>query len=229
MARIERVSSPDAAAPGRTSPIASAPSLSELLSAANELVPILRDRARETETQRRVSGETMAEFRAAGFFRLMQPGTFGGYEYGFTALLDLITTLGRGCTSSAWNCGIAVSHQWLIGGFPPQAQRDVWSENRDAVACASYAPTGQAERVEDGQLIHGRWHFVSNVDNSDWAILGVNLPAAERRFPHHRGGDPASGGDRAAPVGHDAAGNDAKVSVACWETILRRAVRAELG
>jgi len=154
-----------------------------LLSAANDLIPILRDRARTTEAQRRISDATMAEFRAAGFFRLLQPAAFGGYEYGFTALLDLITTLGRGCTSSAWNCAIAVSHQWLIGGFPLQAQRDVWSENPDAIACASYAPTGHAERTEDGQLIHGCWQFVSNVDNSDWAILGINLPAAERGAP----------------------------------------------
>jgi len=181
--RIERVSTPDPAAPGRTSPVPSAPPLSELLAAANDLIPILRDRARTAEAQRRISDATMAELRAAGFFRLLQPAAFGGYEYGFTALLDLITTLGRGCTSSAWNCAIAVSHQWLIGGFPLQAQRDVWSENPDAIACASYAPTGHAERTEDGQLIHGRWQFVSNVDNSDWAILGVNLPAAERGVP----------------------------------------------
>jgi alkylation response protein AidB-like acyl-CoA dehydrogenase len=169
--------------PGRSSRVPSAPALKELLSAANELVPTLRDRALDTEEERRVSQQTIAEFRAAGFFRLMQPAAFGGYEYGFSALLDLITALGRGCTSSAWNCGIAVSHQWLIGGFPLQAQQDVWSENSDAIACASYAPTGHADPVEDGQLIHGRWQFVSNVDNSDWAILGINLPAAERRFP----------------------------------------------
>lgn len=170
-------------APGRSSRVASAPPLKELLSAANELVPTLRDRARVTEQQRRVSQQTMAEFRAAGFFRLMQPASFGGYEYGFSALLDLITALGRGCASSAWNCGIAVSHQWLIGGFSLQAQQDVWSENSEAIACASYAPTGHAQRTDEGQLIDGRWRFVSNVDNSDWAILGVDLPAAERHFP----------------------------------------------
>lgn len=177
------LSPPDPAAPGRSSPVPSAPPLNTLLSIANELVAPLRERARTTEAQRGVPGETMDAFRAAGLFRLMQPASFGGYEYGFTALLDLITTLGRGCTSSAWNCAIGVSHQWLIGGFPQQAQRDVWSENRDAIACASYAPTGLAQRSEGGQLIQGRWQFVSNVDHSDWAILGINLPAAERGRP----------------------------------------------
>ena len=83
--------------PGRSSRGPSAPALKELLSAANELVPTLRERALDTEEERRVSQQTIAEFRAAGFFRLMQPAAFGGYEYGFSALLDLITALGRGC------------------------------------------------------------------------------------------------------------------------------------
>src|SRR3569833_528820 len=169
-------------APGRVTRVPSAPALKELLSEANGLVQTLRDRALATERQRRVPEETIAEFRAAGFFLLMQPAAFGGNDYGFSALLDLITALGRGSTSSAWNCSNANRHQWLIGGFALQAQQDVWSHNSDAIACASYAPTGHAERTQDGQLIHGRWQFVSNVDNSDWAVLGIQLPAAERRF-----------------------------------------------
>lgn len=177
------ISPQDPSAPGRSSPLPSAPPLRKLLSIADELVTALRERARTTEVERRISDETVDAFRKAGFFRLMQPSSFGGYEYGFTALLDLIITLGRGCTSSAWNCAIAVSHQWLIGGFPQLAQAEVWSENADAIACASYAPTGQVQRTEGGQLIQGRWQFVSNVDHSDWAILGINLPPAERGLP----------------------------------------------
>jgi resorcinol 4-hydroxylase (FADH2) len=177
------ISPPDPSAPGRSSPVPSAPPLGNLLSIADDLVMELRERARTTETERRISDQTVDEFRNAGFFRLMQPASFGGYEYGFTALLDLVMILGRGCTSSAWNCAIAMSHQWLIGGFPQSAQEDVWSEHPDAVACASYAPTGHAERSEGGALIHGRWRFVSNVDHSDWAILGITVPGAERGHP----------------------------------------------
>ena len=173
----------DSSAPGRSSPVAGAPPLRELLRTAAELVPELRRRAVETESQRCVPEWTMAAFRDAGFFRLMQPSAHGGFEYGFTALIDLISELARGCTSSAWNCAIAVSHQWLIAGFPAQAQADVWHKHRDAVACASYAPTGSAQRCEGGQLISGRWRFVSNVDHSEWAILGASLPPRERNLP----------------------------------------------
>jgi alkylation response protein AidB-like acyl-CoA dehydrogenase len=181
------VSPVDETAPGRYSPVSGAPTLSSLVAAANDLVPLLRDRAQSTEVARRVSAETTEAFRKAGFFRLMQPARYGGFEYGFTAFLDVISELGRGCTSSAWCCAIGTIHQWLIAGFPEQAQDDVWKGNPHAFACVSYAPTGTAEIADGGYLLQGRWQFVSNVDNSDWVILGAQLPASEKGAPAEAG------------------------------------------
>ncbi|HEV7443814.1 MAG TPA: acyl-CoA dehydrogenase family protein [Steroidobacteraceae bacterium] len=172
------VSPIDMTAPGRNSPVADAPALRSIVSAASDLVPMLRQKALATETARCVSEETTRAFREAGFFRLMQPQRYGGYEYGFTAFIDVITELGRGCTSSAWCCAIGAGHQWLIAGFPEQAQKDVWQGNPDAFACVSYAPTGTTQKVDGGCLIEGRWQFVSNVDNSEWVILGAQFPPA---------------------------------------------------
>ena len=157
------------------------------MAAASDLVPLLRERGQATEAARRVSVETIDAFRRAGFFKLMQPAHYGGYEYGFTAFIDVISELGRGCTSSAWNCAIGSIHQWLIAGFPREAQDDVWRANPDAFACVSYAPTGTTEVVDGGFLIHGKWQFVSNVDNSQWIIVGALFPAADP-------GSPASSG-----------------------------------
>jgi alkylation response protein AidB-like acyl-CoA dehydrogenase len=177
------VSPVDETAPGRYSPVATAPKLTTIVAAASDLVPMLRERAQATEVARRVSAETTAAFRDAGFFRLMQPARYGGYEYGFTAFIDVITELGRGCTSSAWACAIGTIHQWLIAGFPEEAQDDVWRNNPGAYACVSYAPTGTTEMVDGGCLIQGRWQFVSNVDNSEWVILGAQFPAADKASP----------------------------------------------
>jgi alkylation response protein AidB-like acyl-CoA dehydrogenase len=181
------VSPIDATAPGRNSPVAHAPSLTSLVSAASELVPMLRQKAQATEAARFVSEETTNAFREAGFFKLMQPERYGGYEYGFTAFIDVITELGRGCTSSAWCCAIGAIHQWLIAGFPEAAQNDVWKANPDAFACVSYAPTGTTQKVDGGCLIEGRWQFVSNVDNSEWVILGAQFPAPETGTPPQPG------------------------------------------
>lgn len=166
-------------APGRRSPVAGVPSIQQLGDAARELVPYLRERAPQTERERRVSVEATDKFRQAGFFKLMQPARFGGYEYGFSSFIEIISELGRGCASSSWGCSLGAVHQWVIGTFPEQAQQDMWGANPEAIACGSYAPAAQAEKVDGGYTVQGQWHWASNVDNSQWALLGVMFPPDE--------------------------------------------------
>jgi alkylation response protein AidB-like acyl-CoA dehydrogenase len=172
---------------GRQSPVAAAPSIEQLVGSARELVPYLREHSRETELQRRVSDETTALFRQAGFYKLMQPARYGGYEYGFTAFIEVISELARGCASSAWGCSLGAVHQWVVGTFPAQAQDDVWGENPDAIVCGSYAPAVTAVKDDGGYTVQGQWHWASNVDNSQWALLGVQFP------PDEQGGAPSAG------------------------------------
>lgn len=175
-------------APGRRTPVPNAPGLDTLLNRARELADgHLKENARRTETDRRVSEETTALFRDAGFFRLMQPGQFGGYEYGFTAFTDIISELARGCPSSAWGCSLGAVHQWLVGTFPLQAQEDVWNDNPHAIVCGSYAPAATCESVEGGYLVSGKWHWSSNIDNSDWALIGVFFPPDDEVAEKHAG------------------------------------------
>ena len=187
MNQLESTDSSALQAPGRISPVPGAASLKSIVAAAQELVPLLREKAQGTEEARRVSAEVTELFRSAGFFKLMQPAQFGGYEYGFTAFIDVISELGRGCTSSAWGCSLGAIHQWLVGTFPEQAQKDVWDDNPSAIVCGSYAPAATAERVEGGYVVNGHWKFASNVDNSQWALLGVHFPAEEKGRPPSAG------------------------------------------
>jgi len=165
-------------APGRSSAVMGAPSLASFLEKAKDLRPYLRERGQETELNRRISEETTQIFKDLGFFKLLQPARYGGYEYGFTGFMDLIAEIGRGCTSTAWGCALGLIHQWLLATLPKQAQDDVWLENPQAILCGSYAPATRAVRVDGGYLIKGKWSFASNVDNSQWALLGVHFPVA---------------------------------------------------
>ena len=74
------VSPVDESAPGRISPVSSAPKLSSMVAAASDMVPMLRQRAQATEEARRVSEDTIDAFRKAGFFKLMQPSRYGGSD-----------------------------------------------------------------------------------------------------------------------------------------------------
>ena len=122
-----------------------------------------------------MSDEVTGWFAQAGFFKLMQPARYGGYEYGFSAFIDIISELGRGCTSSAWACSLGAVHQWFVGIFGKQAQDDVWAANPEAIVCVSYAPVVKAETVDGGYQIEGKWQWASNCDNSQWAMLAVQF------------------------------------------------------
>ena len=127
--------------------------------------------ARDTETDRRVSAGLIREMREAELFRILQPARFGGFEYGYDTFVNATIAIGAGDGSTGWVYSLGAVHQWLIGCFPPQAQHDVWDDDPHAMSAVSYAPTGNAERVDGGYRVSGRWSFASGVDNVQWAII----------------------------------------------------------
>ncbi|XUW93770.1 acyl-CoA dehydrogenase family protein (plasmid) [Burkholderia sp. M6-3] len=166
-------------------PAADRPSVEELRSRITSLSRTLINRAAHVEANRRVPMESIEELRAAGYFNVVKPRAFGGYEYDFSSLVDLNIDLAKWCASTAWVAGLLAAHQWLVAGFPEQAQHDVWDPNPDALVCGSYAPACQAEAVDGGYVISGRWSFASGCECAQWSLCSAVLPA---------------GGDRAAPA-----------------------------
>jgi alkylation response protein AidB-like acyl-CoA dehydrogenase len=158
---------------------ASKPSREELVARALKLGVRARECAAETEKNRRVSAELVAEMRAADLFRILQPARFGGYEYGYDTFVNAVAAIGAGDGSTGWVYSLGAVHQWLIGCFSPQAQHDVWDNDPDAISAVSYAPTGTAERVPGGYRIKGRWSFASGVDNVQWVIIAGLLEKPE--------------------------------------------------
>src|SRR5690242_13563904 len=76
--------------------------LAEMTARARLLVPVLRERAAETEKLRRLPDATLADLQESGLFRLFQPARYGGIEAPFRAFVDIGAALGRGCGSTSW-------------------------------------------------------------------------------------------------------------------------------
>ena len=93
------------------------PSIAELVSRAESIRPLVRGLAEQTENNRQVSAEAIARMREAGLFRIMQPAIYGGYEYGFDALVRAVTPVAAGCGSSGWVFSLGIAHQWLAARF----------------------------------------------------------------------------------------------------------------
>ena len=150
----------------------------QLVDRARDLGPVLVERARQAELDRRVSKETDRDFREAGFYRALQPARYGGMELDYGAQTAFARELGRSCASSAWVGGILACHGWVAGMFPDQAQGEIWGDDADVAVATSFLPVGvSAERNGDDLHISGRWRFSSGVDHCGWAVLMVPVPA----------------------------------------------------
>lgn len=152
------------------------PTPEQLRSSVSALSAVLKSRATTVEAERRVPMENIEALRAAGYFDVLKPKAFGGFEYGFSTLVDLNIELAKSCASTAWVAGLLAAHQWLVAGFPEQAQRDVWGSDPDALVCGSYAPACQAQATEGGYLISGRWSFASGCECAQWSLCAAVIP-----------------------------------------------------
>jgi 3-hydroxy-9,10-secoandrosta-1,3,5(10)-triene-9,17-dione monooxygenase len=153
---------------------------------ARALAPTLAGRLAEADELRRLPDATVADFRAAGFFRMLQPARWGGHEVDPRTFFDVQTTVAAACASSAWVLGVVAVHSWQLALFPAQAQDEVWGKDRDALISSSYAPTGKVARVEGGFRISGRWSFSSGCDHCQWVFLGGFAPTAPGEKPDMR-------------------------------------------
>ncbi len=150
-----------------------------LKESAAALVATLDSRAAVAESLRRLPDETIADLKEAGLHRMCQPARLGGAELPLDEAVDIISTLARGCASTAWVCGVYTDHSIIAGMFDPQTADDIWADAPDAVIAAGYLPSGNAERAAGGWRLTGTWGFASGCDFADWLLLGCLLPMAD--------------------------------------------------
>jgi resorcinol 4-hydroxylase (FADH2) len=160
-----------------------APGVDELMDRARAIGALAREHALETEQNRQVSAALIGKMREAELFRVMQPVRFGGFEYGYDVFVDLVAAVAAGDGSTGWVYSLGAVHPWLIACYPEKAQQEVWSQDRDAIAAVSYAPTGKAVQDKDGYRLSGRFSFASGCDNANWGILGGMLPLKDGPKP----------------------------------------------
>ena len=162
------------------------PTRDELIERARKLVPSLRERAAHAAELRKLPQETIDDFHRLGFFKVVQPKRYGGYEMDPSIIFDLQLELGRGCASSAWVYGVLNVHTWQLALFAPEAQDEVWKDDPTTLISSSYMPVGEAEWVDGGVKLSGRWSFSSGCDFADWAFLGGFVPTEEGKPPDMR-------------------------------------------
>lgn len=150
------------------------PTEGELVERARAMIPALRANADEVEKARYVPKETIEAFKKAGFFKILQPKRWGGWEMHPRVFSKVLMELGRGCPSSAWNVMILGIHQWEFGLFDTRAGDEVWAKDPGILVASSYAPFGKCRKVDGGWMVSGEWKTSSGCDHAEGgAILGA--------------------------------------------------------
>ncbi len=153
------------------------PPVAQLVSRATRIGALARRAAEKTEADRQASSDVIAQLKDAGLFRILQPAAYGGYEYGFDALVSVVAPVAAGCGSTGWVFSLGIVHQWLMAAFPKQAQDEYWSDP-DAISAGSYPPVGRAVPATGGYRLSGVWSFTSGCDHVQWLFLGGMIPPA---------------------------------------------------
>ncbi len=144
-----------------------------VIAAVTDLLPALRQRAQETEDNRDVPAESVKAITETGFFRLLQPASYGGLEADPMAFFAAVRLLASACGSTGWVASVLGVHPWQLALFPARAQQDVWGADPGTRMSSSYAPTGRARLVEGGYRLDGRWSFSSGSAHATWVLLGA--------------------------------------------------------
>ncbi|GAA4952915.1 3-hydroxy-9,10-secoandrosta-1,3,5(10)-triene-9,17-dione monooxygenase oxygenase subunit [Actinoplanes utahensis] len=154
-----------------------------VVAGVRELLPVLRERAQETEDRRALAPETVKALAETGFFRLLQPARFGGHEAHPLAFLTGVRDIAAACGSTGWVASVIGVHNWQLALFPDRAQQDVWGGDTGTRMSSSYAPTGRITAVDGGYLVNGRWSFSSGCDHATWVLLGGIVPPGDDGTP----------------------------------------------
>jgi 3-hydroxy-9,10-secoandrosta-1,3,5(10)-triene-9,17-dione monooxygenase len=148
-----------------------------LVAASDELIPMLRKQAAETERLGRLAPATMDALRASGLTQVLKPARFGGQQADLKTLVDVLINLGTGDVSVAWVAAILNANDYfLTDNFAHETIEEVYADPLASIASVVSTRNLKAKWVDDGVLVEeGVWNFNSGVYHARWDNLAAPL------------------------------------------------------
>jgi alkylation response protein AidB-like acyl-CoA dehydrogenase len=161
---------------------AATPTRAELVRRAQDLVPLIKEKASWTEENRRLHPEVVEAIGAAGLFKLRVPARHGGAEADTTTLVDVATQLGSADGSTSWVTSVYWIPSWMTGLFPEHVQEEVFS-TPDVRIAGTLAPSATAVPTAGGITVNGQWGFVSGALHANWQEIIAVLMTEPEPYP----------------------------------------------
>jgi 3-hydroxy-9,10-secoandrosta-1,3,5(10)-triene-9,17-dione monooxygenase len=156
----------------------------EIIRRAAALKARVREEQDEAEERGYHSEELHLAFLEAGFYRMLQPRRFGGYEFDIPTFWRAMVQIAEGDPGIGWCLTLASHHAWVIAShWPERAQREIFGPEGDFRAPHRPLPGGTARRVDGGYVVSGQWDYCSGVPYSTHfmggAMVATDDPSAE--------------------------------------------------
>jgi 3-hydroxy-9,10-secoandrosta-1,3,5(10)-triene-9,17-dione monooxygenase len=101
----------------------------EVLARAEAMVPELVGRQAEVEERGFYAEDVHERFARNGFYRILVPRRYGGYEFGIETFFRVAMTLVRGCPSTGWMYSLGAAHALIAGTlFDERAQAELFGD-----------------------------------------------------------------------------------------------------
>ena len=137
----------------------------ELIRRAIALRPLLREEQDASEQRGHYSEELHRQFLNAGFYRIVQPRMFGGYEFDLTTFYRVMVEVSRGDPGTGWCLTLGASHSWVIAShWSERAQREIFGSDGEFRSPHRAPGSGcTCRKVDGGYIADGTWDYCSGI------------------------------------------------------------------
>jgi alkylation response protein AidB-like acyl-CoA dehydrogenase len=156
------------------------PQSADVVAAAEELAPVISERALEAEELRRVPDDIIATMRRTGLLNLFLPRVLGGCEVDPLTGVDVVSTIARADGSAGFTL-LTLNATFFLAWLDHDIARQVMLDEPGGGMATVFAPLGRAVPLPSGALkVNGRWPFNTGSRNAAWFANGVMVLDGDR-------------------------------------------------
>ena len=129
------------------------------------MAPLVNSQRQDMDRERRLTRPVFEAIAQAGLLRLWLPRSLNGWELSPASFMEVVEAAAALDGSIGWVVGNGGGMS-RAGGYLPEAVAKGWFAPVDAFVVATNGAIGQAEPVEGGYKVTGRWPFASGIHHA---------------------------------------------------------------
>jgi 3-hydroxy-9,10-secoandrosta-1,3,5(10)-triene-9,17-dione monooxygenase len=153
----------------------------DLIERAAAMRDEIRAEAADNEARGGYSPERHRAFTEAGFYRMLQPRRYGGYEITLDDFLRVVIEVSRADPSTGWAMCLASAHVFQFAAFfGATAQDEMFPDDGHVVIPSRNIPRGTVTPTDGGWILDGTWDYASGCTYATH-MMGVALDPDQQK------------------------------------------------